>query len=109
MEEPVPSLKQIAYCVASNILADAFATNNGFPITGFHYTIDNVPFNNMPHQFELIREELFNNKEEFEAMVNNMISNRLKYIVDEGFAYEKRGVVKLYTKTQIAKQLENIE
>lgn len=103
-DKPVPTLKEIAYHYALDIISQVFFKDNQFPINGIDYRFEITSKGDV----NIIEEEILDNREEFEQLVKSYISNRLNYVIAEGFGYEKKGMVKLYSDSELAKQLEDI-
>ena len=100
--------KLLAKVVAAQIMEDSFEKNNEYPIDKHDYKIDLDLLGKAVHIPEDTKEWVLDNKEDFEALVNQAISNHINYIQLEGFGYKRGEYIKLYTPRQITNQLEKI-
>lgn len=96
------NLIDLAKAVSQDILRDEFLTNKRFPI---HKEIK-IDLNKLPDDQcgDMARED----PDEFERLINNCINNRLNYLYDEGFLDKKKGYYRMYTESEIKKQIDQV-
>ena len=97
------NLAELAKAVSLDILHDEFMVNKKFPINKeLKLNIDLLP---KDENGDMARED----PEEFMRLLNNCVTNRLKYLYEEGFLEKKKYYYYALTEQDIKDRLEELE